>query len=777
MTRSLRLVLIAVLAALVTALSVPAAVVAAPDPDRAHKAIPGTGKGDTDGDRIADDLEAAVAKLKPGDRVPVIVQGGTPAAARRAAPSFRTGQRYTIIPAFSGSVNAGQVTALSHIPSVTRVELDGIASAVDAAGEQDYGVTDARAAITPSDGTLDGSGVGICIIDTGIDPTHEQFTPSRVIAWKDWVNNRSTPYDDHGHGTHVAGIAAGDGSGTADASRYGGVARGADLAIAKVLNSAGSGSDSNVVAAIQWCVSLSAVRVISMSLGSPGGDGSDAGSQAVNAAVAAGKVVVVAAGNSGDAPGTISSPGVATGAVTIGAASDPSTLSGGLDTDSGLYLAGFSGRGPTTNQDAPLKPDVVAPGLSVVAAKANAATSYVAMSGTSMATPFVTGVVALGLEAVPGASPTQVKAALQSSARDAGVTGADNEWGYGLVDARAFLGALGAGAPGTAAWPDQTVISGSVASGATKDFPFDVMTAGKPLGVTLQTTNGAATCAVSVGGSCWLGYEWAPDLDAYLVNPGGSVVASSRCMLSASNGNCSAPGRFETLGIASAAAGTWKLRVESFSGSGSFSASVFGALGTPAPPTPPAAPSNLTATATSSSQINLSWTDNSNNETGFEIERCTGSTCTEFALINTVTAGTTSWSNTGLAAATSYSYRVRAANTAGNSDYSIVAGATTPSAPTIPAAPSALTAVAKAKNAVQLTWTDNSNNETGFRIERCTGSTCSNFTAVATVGVNAVAYTNTGLKANTTYRYRVAAYNSAGSSVYSNIGSATTPRR
>jgi len=93
------------------------------------------GKGDSDGDRIADDLEAALADLAPGDRVAVIVQGTTPADAHRAAPSLALGHEYTIIPAFAGSVTAGQVTALSHIPGVTRVELDGVARATDASGD------------------------------------------------------------------------------------------------------------------------------------------------------------------------------------------------------------------------------------------------------------------------------------------------------------------------------------------------------------------------------------------------------------------------------------------------------------------------------------------------------------------------------------------------------------------------------------------------------------------------------------------------------------------
>ena len=639
------------------------------------------GKGDRDGDKLADDLEAALATRGPGDRVRVIVQGVTPADARRAEPSLTVDHSYTLVRAFAGSVAAGRVAALAAHPWVTRVELDGVATAADVAGEEGYGVTAARAAYSGGDGTLDGDGVGICVIDTGIDPNHEQLA-GRVVGWRDWVNGQSAPYDDHGHGTHVSSIAAGDGTGSAVAGQYGGVARAASLIGAKVLDSSGSGSDADVAAAIEWCAGRSDVRVISMSLGSPGGDGSDIGSQMANAAAAAGKVVVVAAGNSGDAPGTITAPGVATDVITVGAASDESTVAGGLDTDVGLYLAGFSGRGPTANPAARLKPDVVAPGLSVVAAKANAPTSYVAYSGTSMATPFVAGVVALGLEAAPGSSPAAIKSALQATARDAGAAGADNEWGHGLVDTRAFLGALGGAAAGVSAWPGHQLVEGSVGSAATRDVAIVVRTAGRPLAVTLQTTNGAATCALPVGDTCWWGYEWAPDLDAYLVNPTGTVVAVSRCMLEASNSNCAAPGRFESLGISSAAAGTWTLRVESFSGSGTFRADVFGGLDGASPPEPPpaapSAPAGLTVTALSKSQVRLAWTDTSGNESGFRVERCRGGGCTTFATVASLSAGSTAYTDSGLRAGVTYRYRVLAWNDAGVSGYSNIAAVMTP---------------------------------------------------------------------------------------------------
>ena len=743
------------------------------------------GKGDADGDRIADDLAAALEDAAPGQRLGVIVQGGTPGKARGAAPSFTLKTQYHIIPAFAGSVVAGQVKALARIPGVTRVELDGVSHALDASGNLDYGVTGARASGAATDGTLDGDGVGICIIDTGIDPNHDQLA-GRILpgGWKDWVNGRTTPYDDHGHGTHVSSIAVG--KGTASPPAYDGVATGASLVGAKVLSSAGSGADSDVVSAIEWCAGRGDVDVLSMSLGSPGSDGSDAGSPAADAAAAQGKVVVVAAGNSGDAPGTISSPGVATDVITVGAASDPSSLAGTSDTDYGLYLAGFSSRGPTSNPSATLKPDVVAPGLSVVAAKAGTTNGYVAYSGTSMATPFVAGVVALGLEAEPNASPAQIKDALHASAHDAGSTGPDNEWGHGLVDARAFVAALGAASSGTAPWPAHQLVEGSVGAGQTADTTFEVTTAGQPLGVTLQTVNGSASCLLPVGNDCWWGYEWAPDIDAYLLNPSGSVVAMSRCMLEASNGNCAAPGRFETLGIASATTGTWTLRVESFTGAGDYRADVFGAVGPAGPPppppdpTPPSAPTDLSAVATSSSAVELAWNDTAVDEAGFAVERCTGSACSTFAEVASLAADTQGWTDTTVVASTTYRYRVRAFNDVGPSDWAGLASVTTPADPPPaeqpPTAPTGLVVTDATPTRVDLQWNDTSGNEDGFRVFRCEGKRCTGFTMVDGLDADITSWSDNDVSRQQTYSYYVAAFNGVGSAP-SDIVTVRTPRR
>jgi subtilisin-like proprotein convertase family protein len=179
------------------------------------------------------------------------------------------------------------------------------------------------------------------------------------------------------------------------------------------------------------------------------------------------------------------------------------------------------------------------------------------------------------------------------------------------------------------------------------------------------------------------------------------------------------------------------------------------------------------ATTVSSTRIDLVWADNSSSEQGFKVERSTDGVT--FAQIGTMASNNTFASDMAVTAGHSYYYRVRAYNTSGDSDYSMVGRATTASgpAPSLPAAPSALTATAASSSQINLAWTDNANNETGFAIERSTDN--ATFTQIATVGVNVTTYANTGLNAGTTYHYRVHAYNSVGNSAFANTASATTP--
>jgi hypothetical protein len=188
--------------------------------------------------------------------------------------------------------------------------------------------------------------------------------------------------------------------------------------------------------------------------------------------------------------------------------------------------------------------------------------------------------------------------------------------------------------------------------------------------------------------------------------------------------------------------------------------------------TAPSAPSNLTANATSCNNVNLSWSDNSNNESVFKIERKeSGGTYSEIA---TVPANTTTYADTTVQAQKTYYYRVRAYNASGNSSYTDEVNVTTPACGTPPNKPTNLSASALSTTEIKLTWSDNSDNEDGFKLERKEeGGT---YTEIKTLPANTTSYTDTGLKPNTTYYYRIRAYNSVGYSDYSNEANATTQK-
>ena len=194
--------------------------------------------------------------------------------------------------------------------------------------------------------------------------------------------------------------------------------------------------------------------------------------------------------------------------------------------------------------------------------------------------------------------------------------------------------------------------------------------------------------------------------------------------------------------------------------------------------TPPSAPGALTATAAGSTAINLTWSAATDNVgvTGYRVERCQGASCTTFAQIATPTG--TSYNDSGLAAGSTYRYRVRATDAAGNlGAYSPIASATTSSAPdtTPPTAPASLTATAAGSTAISLTWSAATDNVgvTGYRVERCQGASCTTFAQIATP--TGTSYSDSGLVAGTTYRYRVRATDAAGNlGPYSAIASATT---
>ncbi|MDX3636228.1 MULTISPECIES: S8 family peptidase [Streptomyces] len=270
----------------------------------------------------------------------------------------------------------------------------------------------------------DGKGVEVAVLDSGVDSTHPDLK-DRIAAAKNFSTAADT-VDRAGHGTHVASTIAGSGTVSPAGAKYEGVAPGVRLLVGKVLDDEGSGEDSGVIAGMQWAVAQGA-KVVNMSLGGTDTPGIDPVEQAVNdLSASSGALFVIAAGNEGPGEGTIGTPGSAAAALTVGAV------------DRKDAIAEFSSRGPTA--DGFLKPDVTAPGVDIVAAKAAegfmgdpAADGYVSMSGTSMATPHVAGAAAILAQQHPDWSGRQIKAALTASAKPTAATSSYTQ-GTGRVD-------------------------------------------------------------------------------------------------------------------------------------------------------------------------------------------------------------------------------------------------------------------------------------------------------------------------------------------------------
>ena len=361
------------------------------------------------------------------------------------AKSFREnggtpGRKLGILNAWAGRMPNGLLKKLADEPNVKKIhddrEVEGeIARTAATVGARNvhtqYGFT--------------GAGIGVAVIDSGITPWHDDLTVAnrqgqRVTAFVDFVNGQTQKYDDWGHGTHVAGIIAGNGYDSAGARLS--IAPKASLVALKALDREGKGRISNIIAALDWVVVNRVqynIRVVNMSLGAGVFESYnvDPLTLAAKRAVDNGIVVVAAAGNMGKANdgkpqyGAIGAPGNAPWVLTVGASSTNGTTDRRDDT-----VAAYSSRGPTMI-DFAAKPDLVAPGTgtvslsdpnslfyvtkvaNLVAGKPLGLTylPYLTMSGTSMAAPVVAGTVALMLEANPSLTPNLVKAILQYSAQ------------------------------------------------------------------------------------------------------------------------------------------------------------------------------------------------------------------------------------------------------------------------------------------------------------------------------------------------------------------------
>jgi serine protease AprX len=377
----------------------------------------------------------------------VIVQGTSPAAVRAAVEAHggKVTQDLWIVNGVAADVPAGELAALRAEPGITQITDNGPVH-VQAAHPSPLHLA---SAVYPkvvgahhlwTEG-VQGEGVTVAVVDTGITPVAD--LAGRVIGGIDF-SGEDDPYDDNfGHGTFVAGIIAGNGASSNGA--YKGVAPEAKLVSVKIAGRDGASDITNLLAGIQWAVSFRhqyGIRVLNLAVG-----GTDAIQpyllSPLNAAVEkawdAGLVVTVSASNNGDDPGTISKPADDPLVITVGALDDKGTPGRGDD-----VMAGFSGVGPTS-ADGLTKPDLVAPGRSVISLRAPGSkvdgaypgsrigSAYFKGSGTSFSTAVVSGSAALLLQREPGLTPDQVKARLLGTAGP-GPVGNPNIDGHGSLD-------------------------------------------------------------------------------------------------------------------------------------------------------------------------------------------------------------------------------------------------------------------------------------------------------------------------------------------------------
>jgi hypothetical protein len=339
----------------------------------------------------------------------------------------------------------------------------------------------------------------------------------------------------------------------------------------------------------------------------------------------------------------------------------------------------------------------------------------------------------------------------------------NNVEGWGRVDLETSIFPT---APKTLRYADITT---SLNTGESRIYDFTVGSGSRIYDFTVGS--GAVPLKATL---VWSDYPGSPiaggglvnDLDLILIDPSSSRVYPNNAALSDRVNNVVG------IDIASPATGSYSIRVEGYNvpqGPQPYALVVTGGtLSALTEVTPPVAPSSPAASSSSVSQINLTWTDNSANEDGFRIERKTGIAGT-YSAIDTVGANVTNYNDAGLTEATTYYYRMTAYNAQGDSMYSSEVNATT-----LPAAPSGLSAATASSSRIDLSWTDNSGGETGYKIERKIGAG-GTYSQVGTVGANVTSYSNTGLIGSKTYYYHVMAYNVTGDSAQSNEANATTP--
>ncbi|HUQ23015.1 MAG TPA: S8 family serine peptidase, partial [Gaiellaceae bacterium] len=336
----------------------------------------------------------------------------------RALAKARHGKAGNLARAGGSASSAPSSTGIGPLAGVKKIWLDGtVRVALDASVPQ-IGAPKAWQS------GFDGTGITVAVLDTGIDADHPDLA-GKVLDARNFTDS-DTVTDRHGHGTHLASTIVGTGAASGGSRK--GVAPGATLINGKVLGDYGSGATSGIIDGMEWATGEKGARIVNMSLGGRPTDGTDPLSEAVNTlSDRYHALFVIAAGNRGPRTKSVSSPGAATAALTVGAV------------DKSDVLARFSSRGPRVG-DLAIKPEITAPGVAIVAARASGTEMgsavdawYTSASGTSMATPHVAGAAALMLQAHPGWNGEQLKGALVSTATR-NSTNTVFEQGNGRVD-------------------------------------------------------------------------------------------------------------------------------------------------------------------------------------------------------------------------------------------------------------------------------------------------------------------------------------------------------
>lgn len=281
-----------------------------------------------------------------------------------------------------------------------------------------------------------GQGIGVAVLDTGIMP-HPDFD-DRIVAFEDMINRRDRIYDDNGHGTHVSGIIGG--SGRLSQGIYAGMSPRCNLIVVKVLDQNGNGNVLHVVKGLYWVMKNREkynIRIVNISVGTLPHVGNKEEQQLLHAVELlwdVGIVVVVAAGNYGPKEGTVTTPGISKKVITVGSSNDEYYTD-----ERGRTKRNYSGRGPTS--ECVIKPDLIAPGTYITSCNAyylvKRQKPYAVKSGTSMATPIVSGACALLLSKYPEMSNVEVKLKMRSSCVDMGYS--PNRQGWGCIHIQNLL--------------------------------------------------------------------------------------------------------------------------------------------------------------------------------------------------------------------------------------------------------------------------------------------------------------------------------------------------